>query len=146
LPNAKLKKQTLHQKAEFQGKILGIRSSSPGYRLSYFLNKELGLSFQQYQPANGNFSKAEDTQDCYYYAEAPEQNLRFFLLPNKLSGGGNYLIAQYKQIDFIFVIENSSQQLDATPYLKACKNIHSIQAAFEISHDLFKPEKFVNLD
>lgn len=146
LPNEKLKRNRLKEKADFQGNILGIRTVLPGYRLSYFLNKQLNLSFQKQNQSPA--STSDDNQNLYtfYSAEQSGHALRFFLLPNKLNEEGQYLIPRYKQIDFIFVIENTDHEIDTTSYLEALKGIDSIEAAFEISHDIFKPEKFLNLD
>jgi len=146
LAKEKLKKRTLKAEPEFQGKILAITASVPDYRLCHFINKQLGLEFRKWEKASANLTDEAQHEAPIHQTTLPESQQRLFLLPNKIKAEGQYLLPHFRQIDFIFVVEDHSGSTDTSSYLNQLKAIDMVQAAFEISHKQFKPENYLNLD
>lgn len=140
-----MKKNTLNTTNHFSFEILGISASAPSYRLCYFINKQFDLYFQKCQQLSDNAPKEAENDNPFYWAESTENQMRLFLLPNKLKSESKFILPRFKQIDFIFVIEISGNT-NLNYFLEGLRKINIVQAAFELPNDQFKPEKYLNLD
>ncbi len=146
LPKEKLKRNTLNTSNNFSFKLLGISTSAPGYRLCYFINKQFALYFQKCQQLSDNAPNEAKEDNPFYWAESLNDRLRLFLLPNKIKSENTYILPRFKQVDFIFVIENGGSDKTSDSLLKGLKKITIIQAVFELPDTNFKPEKYLSLD
>lgn len=100
----------------------------------------------QFKKWTQNTQKEEKEGEKIYWTKNDDENLNFFLIPNKTGEKGKYLMPGYKQIDFIFVIQDYENRADAKFYLNKMKAMKIVETAFELSHNQFKPEKILNFD
>ena len=140
----KLKRNRLKNTGTFEGKILGIRSPKPDYRLCYFINKALGLNLEKFSAKNTEIKG--DTPHNVYKQEFPEDNYRLLLVPNKIANGAEFHMPKYKQMDFLFIMEGLAAEKTFDTYKNQLKQINVVEGVFELPNTHFKPQKTLNLD
>ncbi|UBM62345.1 IPExxxVDY family protein [Candidatus Sulfidibacterium hydrothermale] len=109
----------------FEGyRLIGIVCGLPDFRLSHFINREIGLALKKHQ----NFSLSEDQKPVFswYFYHQEEQHRQFFLIQNK--NKAELLLPSLNNFDYLLLtygnfsdatIEELLQQLRRIPYITA---------------------------
>ena len=135
-----MKRNRLKYSSGFEGKILGITTPKPGYRLCYFINKCLDLNLKKdlyEQTSSENFT--------IYRQHLEEDNLTITLLPNRTPNGSSYQMPRYKKIDFLLIIAGDITEKSVQSYKNQLKAINVIEGVFELPDQNFKPQKNLEL-
>lgn len=120
--------------------LLAVASHENDYRLSWAMNKNLGLGFSRMEnltlihPKN----KVEVNYSRYQYID--DAGIVFYLISNKSEGG--FLIPELKNIDYILKVENNTDELYVEKLLTGLKSIDIVITAFRIEN---LPEKTYKL-
>lgn len=133
-----MKKTLLEVEFDTDYYIIGISCHLKDYRVGYWVNKELGLQLAKksnYHPTESSSNEASGFS--IFVQEDHKKETYYYLVANRGSEG--LLLPEYKQCDYLFVIENpiayDTIYLDA---LEKIKSIGSILTAFEIEYDSLK--------
>lgn len=116
-------------------KLLGISSHENDYRLSWALNRKLGLKFRKTDnliPARGN----ADKEFSVFKSEWDNKSLSINLISNRCPDG--FLIKEMKNIDFVLQVFGEINQADFDKIVAKIKTIDLVSAVFEISPDKLK--------
>lgn len=116
-------------------KLLGISSHENDYRLSWALNRKLGLKFRKTDnliPARGN----ADKEFSVFKSEWNNKSLNINLISNRCPDG--FLIKEMKNIDFVLQVFGEINQADFDKIVAKIKTIDLVSAVFEISPDKLK--------
>lgn len=123
--------------AEFS--FIGISSHLKDYRLSFFINQELGLKlckiddFVQEDEANNSY-----TYPLFYFC-CPDTNNNYCLISNHHSE--KKLIQAYKQFDYFLLVQNNLSAIKKRDMISKLKKIPNLLAAYEME---FKKVKNIN--
>lgn len=123
--------------AEFS--FIGISSHLKDYRLSFFINQELGLKlckiddFVQEVEANNSYTYS------LFYFRCPDTNNNFCLISNHHSE--KKLIQAYKQFDYFLLVQNNLSAIKKRDMISKLKKIPNLLAAYEME---FKKVKNIN--
>lgn len=132
------KKQTLSFDYDYNYQIIGICCHLKDYRLAYFLNKDLTLKLIKQEDFTFSFVDTLKSAFTFYKHNLEENELNIYLMQNRSSEGG-VLIPEYKQADYIFIIENEENFNEETlEYLTKIKNINAVLTAFNIDYKSLK--------
>ena len=121
------KKQILSFDYDYNYQIVGICCHLKNYKLAYFINKALSLNLIKQEDFTFSFVDALKSAFSFYKHNLEENQLNIYLVQNRSSEGG-VLIPEYKQADYVFIVE----------YLTKIKNISSVLTAFNIDYKSLK--------
>ena len=133
------KKIVLNLDYEPPFRAIGICCPQKEYRLSWLINKQLGINLKrvadfEYFPQHHQEKKQFPV---YRYRDIP-LHLDLLLVSNR--SGGLLLFPEPKTLDFLLLVRNPSQQLDLLPVLQKIRKISYVQAAFFVDDKLGKKE------
>lgn len=118
-------------------KLLGISSHENDYRLSWAVNRKLGLNFRKIDNLQVQHNKNSDRLEFSVFQSVLEEKmLKMNLISNRCPDG--FLIREMKNIDFLLQIfgETSGNYLEQITAM--LKTIDIVSAVFEISHSNLK--------
>jgi len=113
---------------EYSFSMIGISSHENDYRLSWALNKALNIELRKTDnydvitkksPVKQSFSK-------YTYVDETSQ-LDYILIANSCENG--YLMEEYKNLDYVFLISQDFTQEEKQKYLQLVKSAGVIHLA-----------------
>lgn len=132
----KVTKLTLDFDYDYQ--IIGISCHYKDYRLCHFLNKTLQLHLVKKPDHIIQTKEQTETSTFSFYNQNNQQELKYYFIANRNENGG-FLIPEYRQADYLFIIENLEEYLiDPPDYLKQIKSIQGVLTAFNIEYNQLK--------
>jgi len=125
----KIKRIQLDINQNYESVLFGIVSSEPDYKLSLALNKKFGISLKSISPVTLQENNSELTfsrfSDC-----SGSPDLIYDLISNRT--GKNFLLKKLRNIDYIFQIFDSGNDINSTKIITALREIDCITAVFNI--------------
>lgn len=133
-----MKKQTLVFDLDYDYTIIGISCHFKDYRLCHFLNKVLKLDLKKMNDhIVTSKNNTEPKSFSFYKYASNNQELNFYLVANR--GEQGFLIAEHKQADYLFIVENIEEDIDHTlNYEREIKTINGILTTYSIDYDSIK--------
>ena len=140
-----MKKRThkLNVEARPESHIIGISSHENDYRLCWAINGQLGFKFSRSANLEVYNEKISENQVFSVYSfNEDEYEIKYYLVSNTSQNG--FLLPEYRNVDFIFVVQGEVSQKELDGLLARLKKIEIINLAFEISGLSAKSiEKFI---
>lgn len=123
--------------------IIGISSHENDYRLCWAINNQLGYKFSRSSNLEVYNEKISENQVFSVYSfNEDEYEIKYYLVSNTSQNG--FLLPEYRNVDFIFVVQGEVSQKELDGLLARLKKIEIINLAFEISGLSAKSiEKFI---
>jgi hypothetical protein len=123
--------------------MAGISCHLVDYRFLHMLNKELGFNFSKEEDLQVHLQAQEEAASFSLYVFKDEdQRNSYYLIAN--FSHDRVLIPEYRQTDFIMLIEGDFNKQRMDPLLKAIRSIPNVLTAYEIKiGDLKNPETFL---
>jgi hypothetical protein len=116
--------------------LMGLVSSEPDYKLSLSLNKKFRISLKNTSPIK-TFEGTESELSFSRFSDATgSPDIIFNLLSNR--SGKNFLLKNLKNVDFIFQIHDSENEVNINQITEKLKEIESVNAVFSIDINTFK--------
>ncbi len=113
---------------DFDFELIRICSSNADYRLTWAINKELGLSLQKDEDLS-IFVKKEDDHFYSFYSYCDEEShIEYYLIKN-LSNNYRKLIPEKDQIDYFLILKNNYSR-EINEIVTLLKRIDIILTAF----------------
>lgn len=109
--------------------LYGISCFDKDYRLSYFLNKALGIELKKFDEGLTFLLKGKEYHTSYYYSDEPD--FEFFMINNQIQG--SYLLPKFKNIDYWLLLKESPNAITSYPIEESFQKIEIINAGFKIS-------------
>lgn len=123
--------------AEFS--FIGISCHLKDYRLSFFINQELGLNFKKIEDFLLEDEQKQSFNYALFYYRCPDTNNNFCLISNHHPE--KKLIQAFKQFDYFLLIQNNLSETKKKDLISNLKKIPNLLAAYEIE---FKKIKNIN--
>lgn len=108
--------------------LLSIVSNLADYRISFFINSQLGIRLKKY--ADFIF-EPEKTSHSWFYFFDTHLHAYFYLFANK--SGGNYLIPELKQFDYLLLIKGDLPLGFYQDKAAKLRQVPNVQAVFHQS-------------
>ncbi len=111
--------------------LIGISCHMKDYRLSYQLNKDLGLNFLRMEDLKIALTHKKDPAEfsLYYYPDEDYFNT-YYLLANRSQ---EFVLApEIKQIDFLMIVEGEFRKAQKDGLIRCIRNIPNVLTAYEI--------------
>jgi hypothetical protein len=105
-----MKKTKLHIEYDYDFELVGIRSTSKGYRLAWALNTSLAIHLVRQPDLVVEFKKGEEKSFSFYAHEGRLNRLKLF--KNKPIDGEHSkycLVPEFPHFDFIFLMQMDDQ-------------------------------------
>lgn len=116
--------------------LLGISSHEKDYRISWALNKELGMNFQREDDLIIENEKLSVKQSFSKYRCTGNDDNLYYLLAN--TGVEGYLAPELKNIDF-FILTHDTEYINTADLTQQLREVSVISAVFEINLNTLKP-------
>lgn len=113
---------------DFDFELIGICSSNADYRLTWAINKELGLALQKDEDLSIFVKKEADHLYSFYSFFDEETHIEYYLIKN-ISNNYRKLIPEKDQIDYFLVIKNNFSR-EINEIVTLLKRIDIILTAF----------------
>jgi len=127
-----MKKSKLVIDYEYDFELVGIRSSSKGYKLAWEINNTLGLHLIRQPDLTVGFKKGEEKKFSFYAHETRLNRLKLFKnKPVDSETGKYFLIPEFHHFDFIFLIQ-MDDAIQREAFLQQLKQISSIELTANI--------------
>ena len=112
---------------------LGISSHENDYRLSWCLNKELGLALAQKD--NGFINNKEVEFACFVHSDNQEEEEennenQLWLIANRCENG--ILLKKYKNLDFILKFNRKLSEEEKNEWIQKLRKASLVSAVFEL--------------
>lgn len=131
-------KFTLSIEEDYDFRLIGLCSHAKDYRLSWFLNENLGISLQKEK--NLEMKKKETDYSFSFYSYADEEDrMEYYLIGNK--NLNIFLIPEEKQIDFFLQLKGSFTKNKVIEVTKRLKGIPIVLKAYEVEVEALKSKK-----
>ncbi len=118
-------------------KLLGISSHENDYRLSWAVNRKLGLSFGKTDNLTiQNNLNTETLEFSVFQSIQNDKSLKMNIISNRCPDG--FLIKEMKNIDFFLQIFGEASAAYLENIAAKLKTIDFVSAVFEINPDKFK--------
>ncbi len=114
--------------AEFS--FIGISCHLKDYRLSFFINQELGLKLKKTEDFLLEDEQKQSFNYPLFYYRCPDTNNNFCLISNHHSE--KKLIQTFKQFDYFLLVQNNLSDLKKKELISNLKKIPNLLAAYEI--------------
>ena len=117
--------------------MIGIVSAQQGYRFCWLINRHFNINFTR-DPEQNLFLKKKDNKFYFpiYQYDFPNSSHKYILY--KLKNGNESLLPEYKQLDYLWLIQTASPEEDALEIANELKNISDIQLTRIIEEDQLK--------
>lgn len=124
---AKKRKLVLEYVPDF--KAFSLFTALKGYRLCWWLNKDMGLNMKRMPDFLHTPNKAtQPTSFPVFFYQNPALLIQYFLLVNKSPQG--VLFDQPKNMDFLFLVRNPVDHDHANEVVRYMKQTPNVQAVF----------------
>ncbi len=144
--------------------LVAIKSNMPDYKMAYCLNRYLGVHFHKVSPEisltdNGTAFfrsfKYEDQKNhltwrlfenkSNFSENNEDVNHSLFHTDDEVFNATNYLIPEWKNIDFFMLIENADLLFNTDELLEKLQNIKNISTQFIVDMDSLSIKSQKNL-
>lgn len=129
------KKLVLDFEMEADFSLLGIVSPIKDYRLTFFLNRALHYHFKREEPFVFHGKTKSYKHSMYHYYDM-ENQVTIYLIANRSEE--NVLLPEYKQMDFILILDGEHLDDFPTKLLKKIKSIAHIRLLVTIDINRIK--------
>jgi hypothetical protein len=133
---AKIKRLQLKDSQSGNSAIIGIVSSEPDYKLSLAINRKLKISLKNDSPVMISKKPGNDMAFSRFSDSATTPHLCFDLISNR--SGKNFLIKEFKNIDFIFQVHNQEDDDSIKIIAATLKNVECVTAIFRFDYASIK--------
>lgn len=124
---------------------IGICSPQKDYRLCWLLNKHLGTDLRRIRDFSWAPQGQKEKQVVSVYRHLNErQRMDLSLVSNRSSG--NLLFSEPKNLDYLLLIRNPSDQFEPDGLLAGIRKTPFVQAAFLVDGKLGKQESAFYFD
>lgn len=127
----KVHKLTVHESGTYR--LLGISSHENDYRLSWAINRQLGLDFRKTESLPV-FNKTEDNPEQLEFSIfqyiTPDGVLKMNLISNRCPNG--FLIREMKNIDYFLQVFGDDTKSFIDTISKNLKSIDIVSTVFEV--------------
>ena len=120
---------------EYPFVVYGITSSSKDYRLCWYLNKELGISFSRKDPITIINKKKETVNHELFVFEDENVQIKYRLIENKK--GPSTFLPEAGKADYLLVLDESPVVLSGE-IANRVRKIRPVLLVFEIKIDQLK--------
>ncbi len=131
-----MSKVTLHLDFEYDFYLIGIVCNLKDYRLSYSINKYVGIDLKKQDNLEIIVNKQKETSVYSVYMDQGNDGETYRLLANKGSNG--FLIPEQRQMDYFLQVRTFNDSPALEDIRKILKNIALIQGAYEIKVEELK--------
>lgn len=133
-------KSILDIEYEFNFWLIGISSHLRDYRISWALNKALGIALSKENDFEIVHKKQGDAQFYSHYAFTCEQTQRIYhLFSNKCPNG--YLLPEIKHADYLLMLDGNFNNQVIEELCKLVRKTQHINAVFNIDVETLKSKK-----
>lgn len=122
-------------------KLLGISSHENDYRLSWALNRKLGLQFRKVDNLIIRTINEEYNEFSIFQSHQDDNSLKMNLISNRCPDG--FLIKEMRNIDFILQIFGEISQAELDTIVTKLKTINLVSAVFEILPGKIKKPEYL---
>jgi hypothetical protein len=132
-----LAKRNVIDAIEFNFQVWGINSNMEDYRLCWHFNEKLKWEMKRIKDIRFYSPKIKDHMhfNAYKYQQKIDR-YTVELLQNK--NGGNYLIPEMKNFDFLFIFQGEDDYFDTDGFSKSLTNITGIQSVIPVNVNSLK--------
>ncbi len=125
---AKLVLDTAAMRDDFfdEAAFVGIVSAEPAYRFCWLLNNHFDINFIRDPEQNVSFLKKENKFHFQVYQCHLPNSFHKYLL-YKLKDGGESLLPEIRQMDYLWLIQTANSEADAARIAGELKNIPEVQ-------------------
>ena len=111
--------------------LIGISCHLKDYRISFLLNKHLGLDFLKLEDLKITLTDKKDPAEFSRYLYYDEDYFNsYYLISNR---NEEYVLApEIKQVDFLLIVEGEFKKAQKDRLIRSIRNIPNILAAYEI--------------
>lgn len=126
-------KRKFHLKDEEPEKkiLLGILTEEKDYRLSWLLNKHLGLHLARTDNLRWHFSKLPSDQEFMCYSDVQTKPCKYLLIKNTSAEG--LKIPDYKPFDFLLVLSDDRSPTEMKEWLQSLRDLNEIRGVFSLN-------------
>jgi hypothetical protein len=119
-------------------RLLGITATVKNYQLCWHFNKMLGFNFRLNPEVEIHLRRKERNYYFNIYESAEQNNfLVHYLYHNHFDG--EYLLPEFKHIDFLWLMKGDCVDEEKCNYIKsAVKNIAGVQLVAELTNEQIK--------
>jgi hypothetical protein len=134
-----------------ESKLIGIVTSFKGYKFCWQLNKFLGLKFKLNNALEIQLKKTKKGIDAHYFFQVYQfnnvvSNLDHLIYHNQFKG--EYLLPEYKHIDFIWMMKGDVYNNPIIENLiQRVKQLEGLQLMLDINSEKLKNKEnlFINV-
>lgn len=116
--------------------LIGVVSSEPDYKLSLSINKKFSISLKSISPLKITDTHGSELAFSRFADLSASPDLIFNLISNR--SGKNFLLQKLKNVDYIFQIHDSEDEINITGISGTLREIESVNALFNIDMETFK--------
>lgn len=116
--------------------LLGLVSSEPDYKLSLALNKKLAISLKSNSPVKVADNNGHELTFSRFSFASNSSDIYFNLISNRY--GKYYLLKKLKNIDYIFQLHDSENEINISQITSEIREIEAITAVFTIDFNTIK--------
>lgn len=116
--------------------LLGLVSSEPDYKLSLSLNKKFRISLKNISPLRVTRDNESELTFSRFSNNDNLTDLVFSLVSNR--SGKNFLLNKLKNIDYLFQIQNSNNEVNLKNIVSNLREIDTVTAVFNIDINTIK--------
>jgi len=116
--------------------LLGLVSSEPDYKLSFLLNKRLGISLKNVSPVKIISDAGTEVVFSRFSDSNGSPEVIYNLISNR--SGKHFLLKKLKNVDFILQIYDSENNNTVESATIILREIESVNAVFNIDLTTFK--------
>ena len=111
--------------------LIGISCHLKDYRISFLLNKHLGLDFLKMEDLKITLTDKKDPAEFSLYNYYDEDYFnRYYLICNRSQ---EYVLApEIKQVDFLLIVEGEFKKAQKDRLIKSIRSIPNVLTAYEI--------------
>ena len=117
--------------------LFGICSQSKDYRLVWIINKHLKLRLKRKEDISPD---AINHFSCYFF-EDEEERIKYHLSSAKSKGA--VFMKELKQIDYLLIIKENYESVDADIFLSELKRSETVLAAYRLNPDILKSKQYL---
>ena len=121
--------------------LIGIASHAKDYKLCYEINKNLNFDFCRTHQDYTLTIKGETHAFPMFEYTDEENLLDFYLFANR--GKKGFLVKEYKNIDYLFMIKGNIDFIDINEYIDKLKNLNNVLTALPIDVEQLKSKDYL---
>lgn len=133
-------KTVLNVEFDYDFRLIGISSHLRDYRISWALNKALGIELKKEKDYEIELKKQEDAQFFSHYSYMCEETQRnYHLFANKCPTG--LLLPDLKHADYFLMLDGNFNEQNIEELCKLLRQITHINTVFNIDVKTLKSKK-----